>query len=207
MRPPPGQRTRGALSKYSGRSRFHSRKRLSRAPWRTRTSPENQLVLNYLRPRAAIKISWEPAHRASVLASLAGLGHLGLSSVYGGSNQGVKGAPGSEFGAVMFGGPKNAPQLLANAGKDAVNLPAETISTVGTLGGDVAGGISRKAAATSLARLFRLRRTRRRRSTRIPGHVSDGHGRTAWRVEACCGSDQGACTGGLRPRASREYGP
>jgi hypothetical protein len=67
-------------------------------------------------------------------------------NVYGGGKGGTdKG--GVLATAVPFGGQKGAEQILKNTGKDAIDLPAQTFSTIGTIGGDVLGGHIGKAAS------------------------------------------------------------
>ena len=55
-----------------------------------------------------------------------------------------------------FGGSAGAKQILGNAAKDVVNLPAETFSTVGTLGGDVLHGQFGKLASDSLGQYAKI---------------------------------------------------
>lgn len=106
-------------------------------------TPAGQIVLNYLKTTGNYANLVTPPHGQSVLAPLGNLGHLGLSSVYGGSPD-AKG-PGAQYGAVMFGGPKGAKQILAHTAKDTVNLPAEAFSSIATPVGDLASGKVGKA--------------------------------------------------------------
>src|SRR5580704_5563620 len=78
--------------------------------------PESQIVLSFLKGAGNLANTLEPAHGQNVLAPvgnlLGNLGHASLSAVYGGGANANKGAPGGDYGAVMFGGPKEAPKLL-----------------------------------------------------------------------------------------------
>jgi hypothetical protein len=67
-------------------------------------------------------------------------------NVYGGG-KGSTDQGGVLATAVPFGGQKGAEQILKNTGKDAIDLPAQTFSTLGTIGSDVAGGHLGKAAS------------------------------------------------------------
>lgn len=75
-------------------------------------------------------------------------------NVYGSSGtlQGQRVNPGASLGplggtVVPFGGQQGALQVLKNAGKDAIDLPAQTFSTIGTIGSDVLHARAGKAAS------------------------------------------------------------
>src|SRR6185312_3015497 len=75
-------------------------------------------------------------------------------NVYGstGTLKGQRINPGASLGPLTgtilpFGGQKGAAQVLKNAGKDAIDLPAQTFSTVGTIGSDLVHHQFGKAAA------------------------------------------------------------
>lgn len=106
------------------------------------SSPVSKIILGYLQayPGQASQYATTPSINFGGI-----LKALSPSNVYGSNSKGSTQGGGELAGAVMFGGPSGAKQIVGNAGKDVINLPAQAFTTAATLGGDVAGGHAGKA--------------------------------------------------------------